>query len=245
VSALHFVLVATLSVQTPNVPPLNVDTTTVRHRITTTNPVAQQYFDRGLGLVFAARHSEAVEAFRTAQRIDPTCAMCYWGEALALGPSAGRAMSAADDSAAQAAISKAARHTRRVSSRERAYIRALARRYGPDAIATRAARDSAYAEALGEIVRAFPDDRDAARLLAQARLLLGSAGTPGGVRRSSARDRAAARAHSELKTVLPLELRPWAADRIVPRAKVAPRRDITCGSGTSWPANSTQTRGNS
>lgn len=108
-SALHFVLVASLSVQTPSVSPLNVDTTTVRHRITTTNPVAQQYFDKGLGLVFAARHSEAVESFRTAQRIDPTCAMCYWGEALALGPSVGRAMSASDDSAAQAAISKAER----------------------------------------------------------------------------------------------------------------------------------------
>ena len=31
-------------------------------------------------------HAESVRAFRAAQRLDPTCAMCFWGEAMAIGP---------------------------------------------------------------------------------------------------------------------------------------------------------------
>ena len=54
--------------------------------VTTRSPDAQRYFDQGLRLAYAFNHGEAVRAFRHAQAIDPTCAMCYWGEAYALGP---------------------------------------------------------------------------------------------------------------------------------------------------------------
>ena len=54
--------------------------------VTTRSPDAQRYFDQGLRLAYAFNHGEAVRAFRKAQAIDPTCAMCYWGEAYALGP---------------------------------------------------------------------------------------------------------------------------------------------------------------
>lgn len=170
-NALNLVLVAALTAQAP-LAVESVDTTSVKHPITTANPVAQQHFDRGLELVFASRNEEAVKAFVTAQRIDPSCAMCYWGEALALGPGSNRVMRAAEDSAAQAAMKKATLHARRVSSHERAYIRALARRYGSSAVATRQARDTAYAKAMGEIVRAFPGDSVAVRLHEAAKLLL-------------------------------------------------------------------------
>ena len=48
--------------------------------------LAQQYFDQGIRLAFAFNHAEARRAFRKAQRLDPACAMCYWGEGLVLGP---------------------------------------------------------------------------------------------------------------------------------------------------------------
>ncbi len=54
--------------------------------VTTRSPDAQRYFDQGLRLAYAFNHGEAVRSFRKAQAIDPTCAMCYWGEAYALGP---------------------------------------------------------------------------------------------------------------------------------------------------------------
>ena len=37
-------------------------------------------------LTFGFNHAEAARAFRAAQQLDPGCAMCYWGEALVLGP---------------------------------------------------------------------------------------------------------------------------------------------------------------
>src|SRR5690606_20920435 len=80
------------------------------HRpITTTDPGAQRYFDQGMVLAFGFNHAEAIRSFRAAQRLDPSCAMCFWGEGLATGPninvtSKGKAiMSPADRVAAHAA----------------------------------------------------------------------------------------------------------------------------------------------
>ena len=56
------------------------------HSITSSIPGVQRYFDQGLIIDFAFNHAESVRSFRAAQRLDPNCAMCYWGEALALGP---------------------------------------------------------------------------------------------------------------------------------------------------------------
>ena len=54
--------------------------------ITTSSPVAQRYFDQGLALAYGFNHAGAIASFREAQRIDPRCALCFWGEALAYGP---------------------------------------------------------------------------------------------------------------------------------------------------------------
>src|SRR5215469_13603586 len=58
----------------------------VTYKVTTANELAQSYFDQGLRLTYAFNHSEAQRAFRKAQKLDPDCAMCFWGEALVLGP---------------------------------------------------------------------------------------------------------------------------------------------------------------
>ena len=57
-----------------------------RYPITTAKAGTQAYFDQGLRLYHAFNHAEAIRAFRAAQRLDPDCAMCWWGEALAFGP---------------------------------------------------------------------------------------------------------------------------------------------------------------
>jgi len=56
------------------------------YKITTNDPQAQAYFNQGLLLTYGFNHDEARRAFREAQRRDPECAMCFWGEALVLGP---------------------------------------------------------------------------------------------------------------------------------------------------------------
>jgi tetratricopeptide (TPR) repeat protein len=138
------------------------------YAITTRVPLAQRYFDQGLRLYYAFNHAEAVRSFREAQRRDPTCAMCFWGEALAWGPNINLPMDSAAAVEAYAALLKATAVQTGADARERALIAALATRYAPVPPADRAALDSAYARAMAEVSRRFPNDPEAAVLHAEA-----------------------------------------------------------------------------
>lgn len=145
------------------------------HRpVTTASADAQKYFDQGMVLAFGFNHAESIRSFRAAQKLDPDCAMCFWGEALATGPninvtSKGKAvMSPADRAAAYAAIQKAVALKDKASPAERDLIDALATRYSADLEADREPQDIAYAEAMGRYVAAYPDDDDAAAIYAEA-----------------------------------------------------------------------------
>lgn len=139
-----------------------------RHPVTTSVPRAQLYFNQGIRLVFGFNHGEAIRAFREAQRLDPRCAMCFWGEALAYGPHVNAPMDSAGAVAAWAALERAVALASGASPVERAYIRALESRYAAQAPAKRAGLDSAYAAAMAQVVREYPDDLDAATLYAEA-----------------------------------------------------------------------------
>jgi tetratricopeptide (TPR) repeat protein len=143
------------------------------HPITTSDPAAQRYFDQGLVIDFAFNHAESARSFRAAQKLDPDCAMCYWGEALALGPninvtSNGKAvMTEADSKTAYAAIQKAIALKDGASDKERDYIDALATRYSSDPAAPREPLDLAYVDAMRALSAKYPDDDDAASLFAE------------------------------------------------------------------------------
>jgi tetratricopeptide (TPR) repeat protein len=138
------------------------------HAVTTKVPKSQQYFDQGLRLVFGFNHGEAIRAFNEAARLDPDCAMCYWGTALAYGPHVNAPMDWASGVAAYAAVQKALAHLSHASPAEQAYVRAVAKRYAKLPPANRAALDSAYARAMGDVVAKYPDDLDAATLYGEA-----------------------------------------------------------------------------
>jgi len=53
--------------------------------ISSPNPEAKAYFNQGFQLMYAFARAEAGRSFREAQRRDPNCAICYWGEAWAWG----------------------------------------------------------------------------------------------------------------------------------------------------------------
>ena len=55
-------------------------------KITTASPEAQRYFDQGMRFVWAFNHDEATRSFARAAELDPSCASCWWGVALTLGP---------------------------------------------------------------------------------------------------------------------------------------------------------------
>jgi tetratricopeptide (TPR) repeat protein len=136
--------------------------------ITTRNPLAQRFFDQGLSLAYAFNHAEAARSFREAARLDPQCAMCYWGVAFVLGPNINAAMDSAVVREAYEAAQKAVAVAGGATPRERAYVGALAKRYAATPPATRAPLDSAFANAMRDVARSFPDDDDAATIFAEA-----------------------------------------------------------------------------
>ena len=144
------------------------------HAITTADPDAQRYFDQGLVIDFAFNHAESARSFRAAQNLDPTCAICFWGEALALGPninvtSNGKVvMSDEERTAAYAAIQKALALKDHASERESDYIDALATRYNGDLSTPREPLDSAYVAAMRNLHQKYPDDDDVAALFAES-----------------------------------------------------------------------------
>ena len=139
------------------------------HRtISTKVPATQQYFDQGLRLVYGFNHAEAIRAFTRAAELDPTCAMCYWGIALAYGPHVNAPMDQPSGVAAYAALQKARALASGVTPAERAYIEAVGQRYAAEPPADRTQLDTQYALAMGILASNYPDDLDAATLYAEA-----------------------------------------------------------------------------
>lgn len=135
--------------------------------ISTDVPLAQKYFDQALTLAFGFNHAEAVRSFREAARQDPTCGMCYWGVALALGPNINAPMAAEAIPEAWAAVQQALVLRDQQTPREQAYIDAISTRYSP-AGEDRAALDLVYAGAMQRLVERFPQDHTARTLMAEA-----------------------------------------------------------------------------
>src|SRR5262245_60501470 len=118
------------------------------YRVTTASPDAQRWFDQGLRLVYAFNHHEAQRAFREAARIDPGCAMCYWGITLTEGSNYNSPTDADREKTALSAAQEAQRRAAGASPVERALIQALVWRHSPDPTAKREDLDRAYADAM-------------------------------------------------------------------------------------------------
>ncbi|MES2758464.1 MAG: hypothetical protein V4693_13910 [Pseudomonadota bacterium] len=149
-------------------PPLYANLGKLHVPISTASPKSQAYFDQGMRLLFAFNHAEAARAFRAAQQFDPGCAMCHWGEALVLGPNINAPMFPDAVAPAAAAAGKAMARAAAAKPAEQALIRAVARRYQATPPADRAPLDKAYADAMTDAARAFPNDDTIQVLFAEA-----------------------------------------------------------------------------
>jgi tetratricopeptide (TPR) repeat protein len=138
-------------------------------KISSSNAEAQAFFDQGFQLMYSFGKYDAVRSFREAWKRDPTCAICYWGEAWAWGSNLNQVMTALDAPFAYAAAQKALSLKDRATDRERALIDALAERYVEHfSPANRGAQDNAYALAMAKVYETYPDDLDIGTLYADA-----------------------------------------------------------------------------
>jgi tetratricopeptide (TPR) repeat protein len=142
--------------------------------VTTASAEAQAYFDQGVKLMYAYARAGARPSFAQARRLDPRCAMCWWGEAWSMGAYLNGAMADADAPAAHEAAERArdlaAAHGTEL---ERALTEALTARYRPEhGPGVRKQLDSAYVRAMEAVYARFPDDLQVATLYADALMLL-------------------------------------------------------------------------
>ena len=138
------------------------------HRTVSTNsPDAQHFFDQGLTLCYAFNHQESARSFMEAARVDPNCAMAYWGQALALGPNINDPKPDAErEQQSYEAIQKALTLKSGASELEQALIDALATRFSEGKGKDRKQLNQAYAKAMAKVYEKFPDDPDVGVLYA-------------------------------------------------------------------------------
>src|SRR5947209_18677400 len=149
--------------------PLLVNLGHLRFPVTTQIAEAQQFFDQGLTLVYAFNHAEALRSFREAARLDPNCAMAYWGQALALSPNINDPAIGTDrEQHGYVAIQQALSRKKGASAREAALIDALGRRFSQSRPDDRSVLNARYATGMEAAYRRFSDDPDIAVLYADA-----------------------------------------------------------------------------
>ena len=136
-------------------------------KVTTKSARAQLFINQGLNLAYGFNHAEAARSFAEAARLDPRCAMAYWGHALVLGPNINAPMDPEAEPKAYELVQRAVALKAGASPRERAYIDALAVRYTGKA-EDRAKADRAFADAMRKLVASYPTDLDARTMYAES-----------------------------------------------------------------------------
>lgn len=136
--------------------------------VTTSVARAQTFISQGMTLYYGFNHYEAFRSFKEASRLDPSCAMAYWGQALSLGPNINSPMDPSDASVVFKAVQKAQKLSVNASVKEKKLIHALSQRYVVEPPGDRSPLDQAYAESMKIVAAEFPDDVDVLTLFAES-----------------------------------------------------------------------------
>ena len=126
--------------------------------VSTTDPGAQELFDRGLAMLYAFDVGEARVAFEQAVERDPELAMAYWGMAVADAIDINTPSTAAGERRGAAAVARARAHLAHATPDEGALVEAIARRYGAGSEKQKFTR---YADAMSTYTRTRRDEPNA------------------------------------------------------------------------------------
>ncbi len=142
-------------------------------KVKTTSAEAQAYYDQGMAFLYAFNHEEAIRAFTEATRLDPECAMAWWGLATAQGPHINRpGMDEARAKAGYEAARKAKSLAVNASKKDRALIEAACVRFAAPNADDWAARDRAYSEVLRKAWQEQTGDANVGVLFVESLMLL-------------------------------------------------------------------------
>ena len=140
----------------------------LHYKITTRDSLAQKFFNQGLRLIYGFNHVEALRAFKEASRLDPSCAMAWWGQALTLGPNINDWNPKDREAMALEAIAKAKELSVGSNQKEKDFILALSSRYDGKVHDDRDPLNVAYRDAMERLAKKYSNDPEALVLYADA-----------------------------------------------------------------------------
>lgn len=131
------------------------------HFPTSCQLAVQPDFNRAVALMHSFQFGPAIDGYRSILRRDPDCAMAYWGIALSSWNNPFAGFKSPAQLAQGLAAVNAGRALKPGTSRERAYLDAVALLYVDSATIRQPARLVAYETAMANVSTAFPDDTEA------------------------------------------------------------------------------------
>mgnify|MGYP000025215705 CR=1 FL=1 len=149
-------------------PPLYKGLENFHMKISTESEMCQKYFDQGLLLFYGYNFPESDRSFKEAVKYDPNCAICYLGEAIALG----ECIDTPGDHwcvSADEAYQKAKSLIEHASPKERALIESYAHRLPKENGVYDVDKD-AYADSLRDVYYQFYGDPDIATIYGKAHM---------------------------------------------------------------------------
>ncbi len=141
---------------------------------TSCSPSVQSAMTNGLALLHSFQYDEAEQAFADAARRDSTCALAYWGKAMALYEQLWEFPNATTLAAGRQDIDQARRLALK-DGREYEYVQAAAA-FFQDATLSPIRRVEAYSAAMDKLYRDHPDDNEAGEIYALSLISLAQMG---------------------------------------------------------------------
>src|SRR5690606_21971723 len=136
--------------------------------ISTNDTLVQRYFNQGLALAYAFNHAEAARSFYYATKLDPKCAMAFWGFAYVLGPNYNAGMEDDNYERAYDAIQTAKTLSNTATQKEKELINVMALRYSAVPPEDRNALDVSYSNAMKQLYLQYPTDTEISALYAES-----------------------------------------------------------------------------
>ena len=140
----------------------------IDYPITTKDSLVQRYFNQGMTLAYGFNHAEAARSFYYATKLDPTCAMAFWGYAYVLGPNYNAGMEDDNYQRAYDAIQTAIKLSKNATDKEKAIIETMAIRYAQEPPEDRYQLDVDYSTAMKKLYDIYPDDSEISTLYAES-----------------------------------------------------------------------------
>src|SRR3954470_6438341 len=142
---------------------------TTGRQVTAANPEAERYVAQGIRFLYGFSHGAAIRSFQQAAKLDPSCAMAYWGIAMANGPHVNFPLVPPPNAeAAWKNLQLAKQNASNCTDVEKDLIEALSTRYANPQPEDRSALDRAYAAAMREVWHKHPDDADVGAWFAES-----------------------------------------------------------------------------